>query len=131
MLQALITAKNLKETIKEEESKAENEFKRKLIEKFKEDERLEQLNSQKRRLKELEYKKEIEKQWQEKRIQYQQQKELELQELQRQKLEETYKREIIEKEKLRLIKEHEEILKNFFKKGYDKSVNSLKTNHYN
>lgn len=128
MLQSLIDTRNLKEHIKEEEAKAEREFKKKLMDKFAEDERLEQLNAQKRKLKELEYKKEIERQWQEKRIQYQNQKELELQELQRQKNEETYKRQIIEQEKMRLIKEHEEILKTFFKKGYDKSVNGLKSN---
>ena len=119
----------VKETIKQEEIKAESEFKRRLMEKFNEDERLEQLNSQKRRLKELEYKKEIEKQWQDKRIQYQKQKELELLDLEKQKAEETHKREIIEHEKIKLIREHEEILKSFYKKGYDKSVNSLSSNH--
>ena len=126
MLEALITAMKVKETIKQEENKVESEFKRKLMEKFADDERLEQLNSQKRRLKEFEYKKEIEKQWQEKRIQYQRQKEMELLDLHQKKAEETLKREIIEKEKIRLIKEHEEILKTFFKNGYEKSVNSLK-----
>ena len=127
MLEAAITAMKVKETIKQEELKIENEFKKGLMEKFAHDEKLEQLNTQKRRLKEFEYKKEIERQWQEKRIQYQKQKENELFELQRQKEEETRKREIIEIEKERLVREHEEILKNFFKKGYDKSVNNLKS----
>ena len=51
---------------------------------------------------------------------------MELLDLHQKKAEETLKREIIEKEKIRLIKEHEEILKTFFKNGYEKSVNSLK-----
>jgi hypothetical protein len=42
--------------------------------------------------------------------------------------EESAKRELIEKEKDRLIKEHEALLKNYFTKGYFKSVNSLNSN---
>ena len=41
----------------------EEEFKRKLMEKFAEDERLEQMNAQKRRMRELEHKREIERLW--------------------------------------------------------------------
>ena len=41
------------------------------------------------------------------------------------------KRELIEKEKEKLIKEHEEILKNYFAKGYHKSLNNLNTNSSN
>ena len=44
----------------------EEDFKRRLMEKFAEDDRLEQLNAQKRRMKELEHKREIESLWQEK-----------------------------------------------------------------
>ena len=54
---------------------------------------------------------------------------MELLDLEKQKAEETHKREIIEHEKIKLIREHEEILKSFYKKGYDKSVNSLSSNH--
>ncbi len=42
----------------------EDEFKLKLMQKFAEDERLEQMNAQKRRMRELEHKREIEKLWQ-------------------------------------------------------------------
>jgi hypothetical protein len=44
----------------------EDEFKKKMAEKFAEDERLEQLNANKRRMKELEHKREIERLWSEK-----------------------------------------------------------------
>ena len=57
----------------------EAEFKRKLLEKFKEDERLEQYNMIKSKQKEMDYKKEIEKQWTLKLNQYKVQKEYELQ----------------------------------------------------
>jgi hypothetical protein len=41
----------------------EDEFKIKMSEKFAEDERLEQMNAQKRRMRELEHKREIERLW--------------------------------------------------------------------
>ena len=53
------------------------------------------------------------------------QKTQEINELERQRKEETYKREIIQKEKERLIAEHESLLKNFFKKGYNKSTGNF------
>jgi len=49
----------VKEERKAQEEKLESEFKRKLMEKFAEDERLEQFNLQKRRMKEIELKKEV------------------------------------------------------------------------
>jgi len=46
-----------------EEKRLEDEFKEKLMAKFAEDERLEQMNAQKRRMRELEHKREIERLW--------------------------------------------------------------------
>ena len=48
----------------------EDEFKRKLMDKFAEDERLEQMNAQRRRMRELEHKREVVRLWQEKLILY-------------------------------------------------------------
>jgi hypothetical protein len=45
--------------------------------------------------------------------------------LEKQRSEETYKREIIQKEKERLIAEHEYLLKDFFKKGYNKATGNF------
>ncbi len=53
----------MKEERQAEERRMEEDFKRKLMEKFAEDERLEQMNAQKRRMRELEHKREIERLW--------------------------------------------------------------------
>jgi hypothetical protein len=60
-------------------------------------------------------------------LQYNLQREQELRELQQRKQEEIRMREMIEREKLRLIQENEDILKAHFSKGYQKSINSLQT----
>jgi len=49
-----------------EEKRMEEEFKIKMAQKFAEDERLEQMNAQKRRMRELQHKRDIETLWQEK-----------------------------------------------------------------
>lgn len=56
----------------------EEVFKVKMAEKFAEDERLEQMNANKRRLKEQEHKREIEKLWSEKLTIYREQREEEI-----------------------------------------------------
>lgn len=59
----------------------EQEFKEALTKKYAEDEKLEQMNAQKRRMRELEHKREIERLWQEKLIIYQAQRDQEVQEM--------------------------------------------------
>jgi len=59
MLQSAIDHIRVKEIRKKEEEKLEAEFKKKLMEKFAEDERLEQFNAIRRKQKELELKKEV------------------------------------------------------------------------
>ena len=63
----------------------EEEFKRKLMEKFAEDERLEQMNAQRRRMRELEHKREIERLWKEKLAVYKEQRAMELAEIEAKK----------------------------------------------
>ena len=60
----------------------EEEFKIKMAQKFAEDERLEQMNAQKRRMRELQHKRDIEKLWQEKLEVFRQQREIEHEERQ-------------------------------------------------
>jgi hypothetical protein len=81
----------------------EDEFKRKLMEKFAEDERLEQMNAQKRRMRELEHKREIERLWQEKLAIYKEQREVELHEREAKIAEEQRVHGIIAQEKQRLL----------------------------
>lgn len=59
MLQSAIEQMRTKEDRKKEEDRMENEFKKKLMEKFAQDEKLEQYNAQRRRMKEIELKKEV------------------------------------------------------------------------
>ena len=125
MLNSAIKQMKMKEENKRREKEMEEEFKRKLMEKFKDDENLEMLNLQKRKQKEKEMKEEIERQWQLKLDQYQKQKDAELNDLANKRKEEERKRYLIEQEKKRLIKENEKLLKNFYPTGYHKAINSL------
>merc|ERR1711957_1018175 len=125
MLSFAIRQFNEKENKKRDEERMENDFKNQLMEKYAADAKLEQFNAMRRRQKEIDLKQEIEKQWQEKLRQYHLQKGQEINELEKQRSEETYKREIIQKEKERLIAEHENLLKDFFKKGYNKSTGNF------
>lgn len=81
----------------------ETEFKRKLMEKFAEDERLEQMNAQRRRMRELEHKREIERLWQEKLSVYKAQREMELEEVAAKRAEEAKIQSIIEEQKRALL----------------------------
>ena len=61
-----------------EEKRLEEDFKQKLLAKFAEDERLEQMAQQKRRMRELEHRREVERLWQEKLAIYKEQRAIEL-----------------------------------------------------
>lgn len=61
-----------------EEQRIEDEFKAQMLKKFAEDDRIEQMNAQRWRMKELEHKKEVERLWQEKLEMYKQQREMEI-----------------------------------------------------
>lgn len=95
----------------------EDEFKKKLMQKFADDERLEQMNAQKRRMRELEHKREIERLWVEKLSIYRAQRELELEEKRVKEEEERRKAVIVEQEKERLIREHGHILSQYHPKA--------------
>ena len=87
------------------------------MEKFAADDKLDQLNAQKRRMKELEHKKEIERLWQARLQQYKDQREEEQREKERQLMEEARKKEIIRRERERLLKEYAELLENYHPKA--------------
>lgn len=56
-------ARLFKQKQKDDEVELEKQFRKRMIQQFAEDERMEQYTLQVRKMKELEYKKEIEKQW--------------------------------------------------------------------
>ena len=126
MIESALEQKKMKEENKKKELEQEEEFKRKYIEKIREEEELEKLNAQKRKQKELELRLEVEKQWQMKLKQYQKQKEEELKTIKNLKIKEQAKKYLIEQEKQRLIKENEALLKGYYPLGYQKAINSLK-----
>ena len=88
----------------------EDEFKKKLMEKFAEDERLEQMNAQRRRMREQEHKRQVEKLWQEKLVVFEAQRQAEIAEQERQRQEKIAQAAVVEQEKQRLLAEHAAIL---------------------
>jgi len=88
----------------EEERRMEMEFKMKMAEKFAEDERLEQMNAQKRRMREQEHKRQIEKLWQEKLAVYQAQREQEWEEKRVKDAEDDEQRQIVAAKKDQLLR---------------------------
>jgi hypothetical protein len=85
-----------------------------------------------RKLKMLEFKKDIERQWKLKLEQYEAQRNMELKELEEAKKLEEEKRKLIEEEKERLIKENENLLKKYYGKGYQHLLTLLdKNKNYN
>lgn len=97
----------------QEERKMEEEFKIKMAQKFAEDERLEQMNAQKRRMRELQHKRDIEKLWQDKLEVYRQQREAEYEERRQASEMEAFKKQAVEEEKQRLLRQHADILSQF------------------
>lgn len=107
----------LKREREAEERAMEDHFRQKMLEKFAEDDRIDQMNAQKRRMKELEHKREVERLWQEKLTLYRAQREEELIERRIKEEEERRVQDIIEEEKQRLLAEHAHVLKNYHPKA--------------
>lgn len=95
----------------------EDEFKQRLMEKYAQDDKIEQMNAQKRRMKELEHKRDIEKLWQQKLAVFRVQRESELEEKRKQDENERKQLSIIEMEKERLLREHGNVLSQFHPKA--------------
>ncbi|CAD8084918.1 unnamed protein product [Paramecium primaurelia] len=117
MQQAEQEARLRKQRQKEEEQQMERDFRDQMMRKFAEDDKLEQLGQQKRRMKEIEHKREVEKLWQQKLEMYQMEKQKELEQLERQRREEAYKQQVIEEEKNRILQEHLQQVGEFIPKG--------------
>ena len=115
-----------KEMKKKEEEANDAAFREKLLEKYAEDEKLEKEKQEKQRQQLIDIQNAIKKQKEEKYFQYQKQREKELNEYNKYKQEQDAKKYIIEQEKIRLLKENEELLKKYYPIGYYKAKDSLK-----
>lgn len=95
----------------------EANIKRQMMEKFAADDRIEQMNAQKRRMKQLEHKRQVEQHLEDRRHRLNMEKQRELNErIESDKLE-NYKRQIIEEERAKLLKEHAVKLLGYLPKG--------------
>jgi hypothetical protein len=117
MIEAEREAHAFKLARKQEEERMETEFRIRMLDKFANDDKLEQMNAQKRRMKELEHKREVERLWQEKLAIYREEREQELEEERRKKEEERWREEVIRQEKERLLREHLPNIEGFLPKG--------------
>lgn len=84
----------------------EQRFREEMLAKFAEDDRLEQMNAQKRRMKQLEHRRAVERLIEDRRRQFQAEKEAELEARRDEERMELLRREIVEEERQKLLKEH-------------------------
>jgi len=117
MIEAEREAHAFKLARKQEEERMEGEFRQKMLQKFSLDDKLEQMNAQKRRMKELDHKREVERLWQEKLAVYRAEREKEMDEQRRKEEEERWREEVIRQEKERLLREHLPNIDGFMPKG--------------
>lgn len=106
-----------KEVKKRKEIDEEEQIKEQIMKKFAEDDRLEQLNEQKRRMKLLEHKREAERLIELKRAMYEEARAAQRGDEERLRQEEVGRQQVIEEEKKRLLREHGAALRDFLPKG--------------
>ena len=112
---------------KKEDELLDEKYKQELLKKYAQDEKIEKERQEKHKQQLIDIQNTINKQRELKYIQYQKQVEQEMDEINKNKEQENAKRYIIEQEKLRLLKENEELLKRFYPTGYYKAKESLKS----
>ncbi|KAM4630463.1 uncharacterized protein ACJ7VT_000159 [Polymixia lowei] len=106
-----------KEMQKQAEKEEEEAFCQMMMAKFAEDDRIEQMNAQKRRMKQLEHKRAVEKLIEDRRQQHKMDKELEAKERAIEQEREALRRQIIDEERQRLLKRHATKLLGYIPKG--------------
>ncbi|XP_060715305.1 meiosis-specific nuclear structural protein 1 isoform X1 [Tachysurus vachellii] len=99
------------------EKEEEEAFRLTMLAKFAEDDRIEQMNAQKRRMKQQEHKRAVEKLMEERKQKYLADKEREAEERAIEQERETQRREIIEEERLKLLRLHATKLLGYLPKG--------------
>jgi len=117
MMSAYAYQMNVKKEKEDLAKEEENRFRDQLMAKFLNDERLEKLNTEKRRMLIQRHKKEVERLLQERRKMYEAERSQELEERQRSQDEEEQRQLVIEQERQRLLAFHAKPLKDFLPKG--------------
>lgn len=107
----------LKQVRQFEEMKEEERIKQEMLAKFAQDDKIEQMNMQKRRMKQLEHKHQVEKLLEERRRRMNEDKQRELQERVEAERLESHKRNIIEEERIKMLREHATRLLGYLPKG--------------
>ena len=102
-----------------EEKRLEDDFKQKLLAKFAEDERIEQLAQRARRQRELDHKKEVERLWQERLAVFREERAKEHDEHAQARALEKHEADVIEQEKQRLLAEHATVLEQHHPKAHN------------
>eukprot|EP01135_Chromosphaera_perkinsii_P009583 Nk52_evm33s1810 gene=Nk52_evmTU33s1810 len=117
----LLDAHNHQMRLKDEKEKMEKEqenaFREMMMQKFAEDDRLEQMNAQKRRMKQLEHKRAVEELLADRRSRWEAEQQRAIEERITEENMAALKEQIIEEERQRLLKEHSEKLIHFLPKG--------------
>ena len=98
--------RQLKSIRREEEKAEEDVFRQAMLDKFAEDDRLDQMNAQKRRMKQMEHRREIERLLEMRREKYEQERAAELQEQMDAERVEGIRQQIIEEERKRMLAAH-------------------------
>ena len=109
--------KAIKAAMREQEAAEEEEFRRVMFERFAEQDRVEQMNAQRRRMKMQEHKREVERLAAVKRAMYEEQLSREVEESAAAAAEEEAKAAIVEEERKRLLVEHAARLQDYLPKG--------------
>ena len=120
-----VNQKKINQMKKEEQQREENIIMQKMLDKFAEDDKQEQLNIEKRKQKVMEYQLECGRHWKLRREQFALQRQQELDELEYKQQLEREKKMLLQQEKEKLIKENEEVLRNYYPKGYYRTLRKL------
>lgn len=117
ILEANQAQKELKKQRAIEMQNEEARFREQMLEKFANDKRLEEMNSQRRRREMQGYKAEVERLVEERRLMYQAAVEAEEREMAKRGEQEEYRMAVVERERQRLLREHADDLKDYLPKG--------------
>lgn len=108
---------HIKAAKKQAEKEEDDQFRQEMLAKFAEDDRIELMNAQKRRMKQLEHKRAVEALIEDRRKQFEAEKANEMSEMEQEKQRQAMRQQIIEEERQKLLKEHAKKLLGYMPKG--------------